>query len=76
MEDGTSPAIVSQKPALARSRQRQTRIRSPEDQSWVGGEVCGGAVGASTHEPGTYDCLEIYMPKSPFERSNIRSAFL
>ena len=36
MEDGTSPAIVSQKPALARSRQRQTRIRSPEDQSRAG----------------------------------------
>ena len=42
----------------------------PEDQSWVGGEVCGGAVGASTHEPGTYDCVEIYMAKPPFERSN------
>ena len=30
-------------------------IRSPEDQSWVGGDVCGGAVGSSTHEPMAYD---------------------
>jgi hypothetical protein len=44
MEDGTSPAIVSRKPVLARRRRRQSRIRSSEDQSWVGGEVCGGAV--------------------------------
>jgi hypothetical protein len=22
------------------------------------------------HEPGTYDCVEIYMAKIPFERSN------
>jgi hypothetical protein len=68
MEVGTSPAIVSPKPALARRRRRQSRIRSPEDQSWVGSEVCGGAVGSSTHEPTTYDYLEIDMAKPPFER--------
>jgi hypothetical protein len=40
----------------------------PKDKSWVGGEVCGGAVGASTHEPMTYDFPEIYMAKHRFER--------
>ena len=39
--------------ATALSRTEAARCRNiPEDQSWVGGGVCGGAIGASTHEQG------------------------
>jgi hypothetical protein len=60
-------------PALTHDRPHNLAaapIRSPEDQSWVGSEVCGGAVGSSTHEPTTYDYLEIDMAKSPFDRGS------
>ena len=45
-------ATSSPRPASAAQPKRQAgaTTTSPENQSWVGGEVCGGAC-ASTHEP-------------------------
>ena len=49
--DRVAEAGLSAQPKAAKPAPRS----KPRNQSWVGGEVCGGA-GASTHEPRAYDC--------------------
>src|SRR5262249_3448879 len=51
-------ATSSLKPTFPRSPRRLSRRHNdqPKNQSWVGGDVCGGAEGASPLEPRTYDC--------------------
>jgi hypothetical protein len=41
---GSSPAMSSLRPALQQKGATRRHDDQPENQSWVGGEVCGGAV--------------------------------